>query len=182
MPTYRDILEQARRQIREVDVPGARDLIDRGAAALDVREQDEIEQGALPAAVHIPRGYLELRVEDVLPDKDQPVVVYCAGGTRSVFAAKSLRELGYTEVVSLAGGFTAWSGEGAPWSVPRTLSADQRRRYSRHLLIPEVGERGQQALLDASVLLVGAGGLGSPAALYLAAAGVGTIGVVDADT
>jgi molybdopterin/thiamine biosynthesis adenylyltransferase/rhodanese-related sulfurtransferase len=183
MPTFRDLLAQTKSGIAETNVAGARELIDsRKPAILDVREDDEVADGTIPGATHIPRGYLELRVEQVVPDKDQPVLVYCAGGTRSALAAKSLEELGYTDVISLDGGFNAWKDAGEPWVKPEaSLSQDQRRRYSRHLLIPNIGEAGQRALLDAKVLLVGAGGLGSPAALYLAAAGVGTIGVVDAD-
>lgn len=177
-----DLLAQAKTDIQEVDVHEAERLIRLGAIPLDVREQDEVDQGVLPGAVHIPRGFLEFRIETTVPDRTRPIAVYCAGGVRSVFAAKTLQELGYTDVVSVAGGFNGWKGAGLPWSVPKSLTPDQRRRYSRHLLIPEVGEVGQQKLLEAKVLLVGAGGLGSPAALYLAAAGVGTMGVVDADT
>ena len=182
MPSYRDLLAQTKSAIQEVDAAGARRLRDQGAAVVDIREADEVEQGIVPGALHIPRGFLESRIEDAVRDKDRPVVLYCAGGVRSAFAAKTLQDLGYSDVASLDGGFTAWKGAGLPWETPRTLTPDQRRRYSRHLLLPEVGEAGQQKLLAAQELLVGAGGLGSPAALYLAAAGVGTLGVVDADT
>src|SRR5262245_33593538 len=179
--THRHLLHQVKREVREINVLEARGWIKEGALALDVREADEVEQGAIPGALIIPRGFLEFRIEDAVRDKTTPIVVYCAGGVRSIFAAKTLQELGYTDVASVAGGFNAWKTSGLPWGVPRTLTADQKRRYSRHLLVPEVGEVGQQKLLDAKVLLVGAGGLGSPAALYLAAAGVGTIGIIDAD-
>lgn len=183
MPTFRDLLAEAKAAIREVDTEAAEAAIsgDPATVVLDVREADEYEQGAVPGAVHIPRGFLESQVENRLADKAAPVVVYCAGGTRSAFAARTLSELGYTDVVSVAGGFNKWKNENRPWSTPRTLSSEQRNRYQRHLLLPEVGEAGQQELLDAKVLLLGAGGLGSPAALYLAAAGVGTLGVVDMD-
>ena len=148
---------------------------------LDVREPDEYEQGAIPDAMHLPRGHLEFQVEGKLPDKTAPVVVYCAGGVRSAFAAKTLGELGYTDVQSLIGGFNKWKDDGRPWSAPRALTPAQRNRYQRHLLLPEIGETGQIKLLDSKVLLLGAGGLGSPAALYLAAAGVGTLGIIDMD-
>ncbi len=180
MTTPRDLLAQAKAAILEVSPEEAEQRIGT-AQFLDVREPDEFEQGAIPGAVHLPRGHLEFSVEGRLPDKSQPVVVYCAGGTRSAFAAKTLGDLGYRDVVSMAGGFNRWKDEGRPWKTPRTLTPDQRNRYQRHLLLPEVGDRGQQVLLDSKVLLLGAGGLGSPAALYFAAAGVGTIGIIDMD-
>ena len=183
MPTFRDLLAQAKASIREVDTEAAAATLESNPSTvvLDVREADEYEQGALPNAVHIPRGFLESQVESKLADKSAPVLVYCAGGTRSAFAARTLEELGYADVVSMAGGFNKWKNENRTWAAPRTLTADQRNRYQRHLLLPEVGDAGQQKLLDAKVLLLGAGGLGSPAALYLAAAGVGTLGIVDMD-
>jgi sulfur-carrier protein adenylyltransferase/sulfurtransferase len=180
MTTPRDLLAQAKSAIVEVSPEdAARRLAE--ATFLDVREPDEYEQGAIPGAVHLPRGNLEFGVEGRIPDKSGPVVVYCAGGTRSAFAAKTLIDIGYRDVVSMAGGFNRWKDEGHRWEAPKTLSSDQRNRYQRHLLLPEVGEKGQQKLLESKVLLLGAGGLGSPAALYLAAAGVGTLGVIDMD-
>ena len=180
MATFRDLLSQVKQSIREVDPEGAEPQRAH-AVFLDVREADEYAQGAIPGALHIPRGYVELQIEGRVPDKSQAIVVYCAGGTRSALAAKALGELGYSDVVSMAGGFNKWKDQGRPWSAPRTLDADQRNRYQRHLLLPEVGEPGQQRLLESRVLLLGAGGLGSPAALYLAAAGVGTLGIIDMD-
>lgn len=179
--TYRDLLERVRGEIAEVDVTEAGALREQGAVLVDIREQDEVEQGMIPGAVHIPRGFLESRIEAAAPDRSQPVVVYCAGGARSAFAAKAIEELGYSNVSSLAGGFNSWKGAGLPWDVPVTFTSEQRRRYSRHFLLPEVGEAGQRKLLDTKVLLIGAGGLGSPAALYLSAAGIGTLGVIDDD-
>ncbi|NLD75217.1 MAG: molybdopterin-synthase adenylyltransferase MoeB [Acidimicrobiales bacterium] len=182
MASLRDLLTATKAQIREVTTAEADDLrVAPGAITLDVREADEYEQGALPKALHIPRGTLETSIEMKVPAKDTPLVVYCAGGTRSAFAAKSLEELGYTDVVSVVGGFNRWKDEGRDWVTPAALTAEQRNRYKRHLLLPEVGEVGQQELLQAKVLFLGAGGLGSPAAMYLAAAGVGTIGIIDMD-
>ena len=180
MATPRELLNDAKAQIREVEPADVVDLIG-SATFLDVREPDEYEQGALPGAVHIPRGHLEFQVEGRLTNKDEPIVVYCAGGTRSAFAAKTLQEIGYSDVVSVIGGFNRWKDEGLVWTTPKTLTPEQRNRYQRHLLLPEVGENGQQKLLDAKVLMLGAGGLGSPSALYLAAAGVGNIGIIDMD-
>jgi molybdopterin/thiamine biosynthesis adenylyltransferase/rhodanese-related sulfurtransferase len=179
--TFKELIRKVKGEIREVSTTEARALAGTGAVLLDVRETDEWSQGHVPGAVFIPRGYLELQVEEKVKDKDQEVVVYCAGGTRSALGAKSLQELGYTRVTSMQGGFTKWKESGFPIEVPKTLGAEQKKRYSRHLLVPEVGEAGQAKLLASKALLVGAGGLGSPAGLYLAAAGVGTIGVVDSD-
>jgi molybdopterin/thiamine biosynthesis adenylyltransferase/rhodanese-related sulfurtransferase len=182
MASYRELLQQVKDEIAEVDATRARELIDGDdRLVLDVREQDEWDEGHLPGAVHIPRGNLESRIERAQPDRTRPIVVYCAAGNRSAFAAKTLEELGYEDVVSLAGGFTDWKRNGFPVELSAGLDAPKRARYSRHLLIPEVGEQGQLKLLDSKVLLIGAGGLGSPASLYLAAAGVGRIGIVDAD-
>jgi sulfur-carrier protein adenylyltransferase/sulfurtransferase len=182
MASYRELLEQVKREIEEIDPASASALLSDGeAVAVDVREQQEWDEGHLPGAVHVPRGYLEQRIEQAAPDRQRPVVLYCAGGARSALAAKTLEELGYERVVSLAGGFTDWKRNGLPFEIPQALEEPQRRRYSRHLLIPEVGEEGQQKLLESKMLLIGAGGLGSPAALYLAAAGVGTLGIVDDD-
>jgi molybdopterin/thiamine biosynthesis adenylyltransferase/rhodanese-related sulfurtransferase len=181
MPNFRDLLKQAKNEIREVETSEAEEMIDSGAILLDVREADEFEQGAVPDSIFIPRGHLESQVENKLTDKDAQVVVMCAGGVRSAFAARTLGELGYTNVSSMAGGFNRWKDEDRNWRVPEVLSPQQRNRYQRHILLPEVGEAGQQKLLGAKVLLLGAGGLGSPAALYLAAAGVGTIGIIDMD-
>ncbi len=182
MPNFRELLTQTKARIKEVSTEEAEAArLDDGAIVLDVREPDEYEQGAIPGSVHIARGNLESQVESRLLDKDAPVVVFCAGGTRSAFAAETLGQLGYTNVASVAGGFNRWKDEGRDWKVPQVLSAEQRNRYQRHLLLPEVGVDGQQKLLDAKVLLLGAGGLGSPAALYLAAAGVGTLGIIDMD-
>ncbi|MHB8333331.1 MAG: molybdopterin-synthase adenylyltransferase MoeB [Acidimicrobiales bacterium] len=180
MPTPRELLNAAKQAIREVEPSDVAARLDY-YRILDVREPDEHEQGAVPGAVHIPRGNLEFSVESRLTDKHAPIAVYCAGGVRSAFAAKTLQDLGYTDVVSVIGGFNKWKDEGLTWTTPRTLNPDQRNRYQRHLLLPEVGDEGQLRLLDSKVLLLGAGGLGSPAALYLAAAGVGTIGIIDMD-
>jgi molybdopterin/thiamine biosynthesis adenylyltransferase/rhodanese-related sulfurtransferase len=176
------MLAAAKANIREITTEEAEGEIGLdGTIVLDVREPDEYEQGALPGSIHLPRGNLESSIEGRIPDKSAHVVVMCAGGVRSAFAAETMQQLGYTDVASMMGGFNRWKDEGRAWSAPRTLSPEQRNRYQRHLLLPEVGETGQMKLLDAKVLLLGAGGLGSPAALYLAAAGVGTIGIIDMD-
>jgi molybdopterin/thiamine biosynthesis adenylyltransferase/rhodanese-related sulfurtransferase len=183
MASYRDLLQQVKAEIDEVDAREAADMLDgeNAPAVLDVRELQEWQEGHIPGAVHIPRGSLESRVEQALPDRGRPILVYCAVGVRSAFAAKTLGELGYEQVTNLDGGYTEWKRNGFPTVLPRTLDDPKRQRYSRHLLIPEVGEEGQLKLLDSRMLLIGAGGLGSPSSLYLAAAGVGTLGIVDDD-
>ncbi|NBS29849.1 MAG: molybdopterin-synthase adenylyltransferase MoeB [Actinobacteria bacterium] len=181
MATFRDLLSSAKAEIVEINTEEAAERIGAGHLILDVREPDEYAEGALEGAIHIPRGHLEAQIENRIVDKSLPVVVYCAGGVRSAFAAKTLQDLGYEQVTSMDGGFGRWKDEGRPWRQPASLSPEQQNRYKRHLLLPEVGVEGQQKLLDAKVLMLGAGGLGSPAALYLAAAGVGTIGIVDMD-
>jgi molybdopterin/thiamine biosynthesis adenylyltransferase len=183
MAGYRELLQRVKAEIDEIDAQRARELLDGAEPPLlvDVRRRDEWDEGHIPGAVHIPRGSLESRIEKAAPERERPIVVYCSVGERSAFAARTLGELGYEDVVSLAGGFTDWKRNGFPMQVDRALDRERRTRYSRHLLIPEVGEEGQLKLLESSVLLIGAGGLGSPASLYLAAAGVGRLGIVDAD-
>jgi sulfur-carrier protein adenylyltransferase/sulfurtransferase len=184
MPSGAELLRRVKEQIEEVDPKQVHELTQNGngAVIVDVREQHEFEQSHLPGALHVPRAHLETRIEGAVGDRSQRVILYCASGNRSAFAAQTLRDLlGYEDVASMRGGITLWKDRGYEVEVPRTLTADQRERYSRHMLVPEIGLEGQMKLLDAKVLLLGAGGLGSPAALYLAAAGVGTIGLVDND-
>jgi sulfur-carrier protein adenylyltransferase/sulfurtransferase len=183
MPNFRDLLKQVRGEIKETTPEEVHRNLDVGGGPrlLDVREAEEVRNGIVPGANHLSRAHFESRAEDVLPDKDVPVVVYCASGVRSAFAAKTLGELGYSDVASMSGGFTRWKDLGYEFDIPRVLDDAQRDRYSRHLILPEVGEEGQRKLLESKVLVIGAGGLGSPTLLYLAAAGVGTIGIVDSD-
>src|SRR5215471_13926014 len=180
---FRDILSQVKKSIREVRVQEVESALRSGNdfVLLDVREKDEWEEGHLPGAIFLPRGFLEQKVEKTVTNKQTPITVYCAGGTRSALAARSLVELGYTDVVSMAGGYGEWKNNGFPFVVPEKLTKNKLARYSRHLKIPEVGEQGQLKLLQSKVLLVGAGGLGSPAGVYLAASGVGTLGLLDSD-
>ncbi len=187
MATGAELIEQIKRQIDEVQPSEANEELQNangsgGVALIDVREQHEFEERHIPGAIHVPRGHLETRIEQFVPDKDKRLIVYCASGNRSAFAARTLRdELGYSDVASMAGGITLWKDRNYETVVPRKLTQEQKERYSRHILVPEIGLEGQLKLLDAKVLLLGAGGLGSPTALYLAAAGVGTIGLLDDD-
>jgi sulfur-carrier protein adenylyltransferase/sulfurtransferase len=177
-----ELLQRVKSEIEEVDPAEVHELMDEGVVIVDVREQEERALGHLPQAVHVPRSYLESRIEGIVPDKSTPLIVYCASGHRSAYAARTLtQELGYESARSMTGGITLWKDRGYEVAIPHTLSPEQQQRYSRHLLIPEIGTEGQQRLLEAKVLLLGAGGLGSPTALYLAAAGVGTLGIVDDD-
>ncbi len=181
--TSDQLMARLRKEIKEIDAHElAREMdSNEGVTLIDIRELDEWKQGRVEGAIHIPRGYLELQVELHAPERDRRVAIMCAGGVRSLLGARDLETMGYTNVVSVAGGFNGWKNAGYHFSMPQMLSEEQRIRYSRHTIMPEVGEEGQMKLLEAKVLLIGAGGLGSPTAIYLAAAGVGTIGIVDFD-
>jgi molybdopterin/thiamine biosynthesis adenylyltransferase/rhodanese-related sulfurtransferase len=185
-PSGAEFIRQIKSQIAQVDPGEVHEALSASngngdIALIDVRENDEVERGLIPGAKHVPRGHLESRIEGAVPDRSQHVVLYCASGNRSALAAKTLEELGYDNVESMTGGYTLWKDRGYKVEVPKVMTAEQRERYSRHMLVPEIGVEGQQKMLDAKVLLLGAGGLGSPTALYLAAAGIGTIGIVDDD-
>ena len=181
--TFQQLMDEARKEIREVTVQDAKELLENNGkfVLLDVREKDEYREGHLDRAVSLPRGFLEIKVETTVPEKSTRIIAYCAGGVRSLLAAKALREMGYRDVVSMSGGYTAWKAAGYKWVQDYKFTPEQLIRYSRHFLLPEVGEEGQAKLLNAKVLMVGAGGLGSPSAYYLAAAGVGTMGIIDND-
>jgi molybdopterin/thiamine biosynthesis adenylyltransferase/rhodanese-related sulfurtransferase len=184
---FREIMRQARQHVPEWSSAQVNEALNRRKEGqedfvlVDVREKIEWNEGYVPGAIHVPRGHLESQIEEAVPDKSKKVVLYCAGGVRSLMAGSTLQQMGYQDVVSMSGGFGQWKNNGFNFALPRTLTDAQSKRYSRHLLVPEVGEQGQLKLLDSKVLLIGAGGLGSPAALYLAAAGVGTLGIIDAD-
>jgi sulfur-carrier protein adenylyltransferase/sulfurtransferase len=181
--TLKDLMQEARGAVPEWAPDEVKSRMSNGGGytVLDVREKEEFRDGHLPGAISVPRGFLDMRVEEVVPDKRAPLILYCAGGTRSLLAGRTLREMGYENVISMSGGYGAWKGAGYPWEQDRQFTTEQLNRYSRHFILPEVGEVGQGKLLDAKVLLIGAGGLGSPTALYLAAAGVGTMGIIDND-
>ncbi len=182
--TYQELMTEARDSVPEVTIDEVQAQMENGArpTLLDVREREEYREGHLEGSVPLPRGFLEMRIEEAVPDKSTPIVAYCAGGVRSLIAARTLKEMGYENVTSMSGGYTAWKNAGYKWVADRQFTPEQITRYARHFTLPEVGEAGQAKLLDAKVLCVGAGGLGSPVALYLAAAGVGTIGIADHDT
>jgi len=182
--TYKELMDEARQIVPEVTIEDVKAQMGNGAkpTLLDVREREEYREGHLEGAVPLPRGFLEIRIEETVPDKSAPIIAYCAGGVRSLIAARTLKEMGYEHVTSMSGGYTAWKNAGYKWVADRQFTQEQMTRYARHFTLPEVGEQGQAKLLDAKVLCVGVGGLGSPVTLYLTAAGVGTIGIVDHDT
>ncbi|MEK7334144.1 MAG: molybdopterin-synthase adenylyltransferase MoeB [Candidatus Binatota bacterium] len=181
--TFKQLMDEARNEIKEISVQEADELLKKNGKylLLDVREKDEYREGHLEGALSLPRGFLEIKIESAVPDKSTPILAYCAGGVRSLLAANALKEMGYQNVISMSGGYTAWKTAGYKWVQDHQFSSEQVTRYSRHFLLPEVGEEGQAKLLQAKVLMVGAGGLGSPSAYYLAAAGVGTLGIIDND-
>jgi len=181
--TYKQLMEEARKAIPEVSIDEVKNRVERGEnwTLLDVREREEYREGHLEGALSLPRGFLEMRVEEAVADKSKPIIAYCAGGVRSLIAARTLKEMGYENVVSMSGGYTAWKNAGYRWVADRQFTQEQITRYARHFTLPEVGEKGQAKLLEGKVLCIGAGGLGSPVAFYLAAAGVGTIGIIDND-
>jgi sulfur-carrier protein adenylyltransferase/sulfurtransferase len=181
--TYKQLMEEARKAIPEVSIDEVESRVERGEnwTLLDVREREEYREGHLEGAISLPRGFLEMRVEETVADKTKPIIAYCAGGVRSLIAAQTLKEMGYENVVSMSGGYTAWKNAGHKWVADRQFTQEQITRYARHFTLPEVGEKGQAKLLEGKVLCIGAGGLGSPVAFYLAAAGVGTIGIIDND-
>ncbi|OGQ66309.1 MAG: molybdopterin biosynthesis protein MoeB [Deltaproteobacteria bacterium RIFCSPLOWO2_12_55_13] len=181
--TFKQLMDEARNEIKEISAQEADELLKKNGKylLLDVREKDEYREGHLEGALSLPRGFLEIKIESAVPDKSTPILAYCAGGVRSLLAANALKEMGYQDVISMSGGYTAWKTAGYNWVQDHQFSPEQVTRYSRHFLLPEVGEEGQAKLLQAKVLMVGAGGLGSPSAYYLAAAGVGTLGIIDND-
>ncbi len=181
--TFKQLMDEARNEIKEISAQEADELLKKNGKylLLDVREKDEYREGHLEGALSLPRGFLEIKIESAVPDKSTPILAYCAGGVRSLLAANALKEMGYQNVISMSGGYTAWKTAGYKWVQDHQFSPEQVTRYSRHFLLPEVGEEGQAKLLQAKVLMVGAGGLGSPSAYYLAAAGVGTMGIIDND-
>jgi len=181
--SQQDFLEEARQLVPEITVEEVEQRLQRGddVVLLDVREKDEVRTGYIEGALSVPRGFLEMQVTGQIPDTDKEIIVYCAGGVRSLLAGRVMREMGYRHVHSLAGGISRWKDTGHAIVRDRQLTDEQLERYSRHFLLSQIGEKGQSKLLDAKVLLVGAGGLGSPSAYYLAAAGIGTLGIVDAD-
>ncbi len=182
MATTAESLEQIKARIQEVDAEAAHEEIEAGAALIDTRERQEWDEAHIDGATLLPPSSVVERIGEVVPDRTRRVILYCAAGNRSARAADALQsELGYENVASVSGGIQAWERAGLPLVEPEGMTREQRMRYSRHTLLPEIGVEGQLKLLESKVLLIGAGGLGAPSAFYLAAAGVGTMGIVDDD-